>query len=67
MMRRVAHRYLVVALITAALIWWERPPARGQSPGGGFDPRRTPAVEVFQRYKDSVICVTGPAMYGRDS
>ena len=65
MMRRIAHRFLVAAaLIASGAVSWGGTPARGQS-ANGFDPRRTPAVEVFQRYKDSVICVTGPAIYGR--
>ncbi len=64
-MTSASHRFLVVTLIAAGLLGWPGLPARGQSSRAAFDPRRTPAVEVFQRYKDSVICVTGPAVYGR--
>jgi S1-C subfamily serine protease len=64
-MNRVVHRFLTVALVASGAVLWEGTLAQGQTPNGGFDPRRTPAVEIFRRYKDSVICVTGPAIYGR--
>ena len=32
----------------------------------GADPRRTPAVEIFQRYKDAVVYLTGPMANPRE-
>jgi len=42
--------------------------APGQKPNatrGPGDPRQTPAVEIFQRYKDCVIYLTGPTIRGK--
>ncbi len=50
-------------VLLATLIWAAGSPAPGQmkletvSP---TDPRRTPVVEVFHRWKDSVVYLTGP-------
>jgi serine protease Do len=42
---------------------------RGQEPlaaKSGADPRRTPAVEIFQRYKGAVVYLTGPMLGPRE-
>jgi serine protease Do len=36
------------------------------APRAAADPRRTPAVEIFQRYKDSVVYLTGPMLGPRE-
>jgi len=36
------------------------------APKNSADPRHTPAVEVFQRYKDSVVYLTGPMVGPRE-
>lgn len=37
------------------------------TPRSAADPRHTPAVEVFQRYKDAVVYLTGPMAGPRES
>ena len=49
--------------LLATLIWAAGGPARGQTKLetlSDTDPRRTPVVEVFHRWRDSVVYLTGP-------
>jgi len=59
-MRRVLLCSVIAA--SAATGWAQEPLA----PKGAADPRRTPAVEIFQRYKDSVVYLTGPMIGPRE-
>ena len=59
---------LAAVAALAALILGPAVPLRAQPVPAGTappDPRRTPAVEVFQHWKDSVIYLTGPEITGR--
>jgi serine protease Do len=57
-------RVLLGAAIAAfAAAGWAQ---QSVSPSGAADPRRTPAVEIFQRYKDSVVYLTGPMVGPRE-
>jgi S1-C subfamily serine protease len=57
------HIPLCLAIVAvAAAAWAHEPPAAAS----GADPRRTPAVEIFQRYKDAVVYLTGPMLNPRE-
>jgi serine protease Do len=51
-----------VIAISTAIGWAQEPPTSKNAP----DPRRTPAVEIFQRYKDAVVYLTGPMVGPRE-
>jgi serine protease Do len=56
------------ALLCAAIALFAAA-GRGEEPlvpRGAADPRRTPAVEIFQRYKDAVVYLTGPMIGPRE-
>ncbi len=60
MVMKRALLYLVIVAVAAV--------ARGQEPPAAnrADPRRTPAVEIFQHYKDAVVYLTGPMINPRE-
>lgn len=62
-MDHIAMKHILLcatALVTLAAA------AFAQDAANSADPRRTPAVEVFQRYKDSVVYLTGPMVGPRE-
>jgi serine protease Do len=59
-MRRVLLCVVVATCVSST--WAEEPSATK----GTADPRRTPAVEIFQRYKDAVVYLTGPMANPRE-
>ena len=62
--RAAMKRVLLCAAIAAfAAAGWAQEPL---APRAAADPRRTPAVEIFQRYKDSVVYLTGPMVGPRE-
>jgi serine protease Do len=54
---------LCVAIVAIAAVAWAQETLKA---GSGADPRRTPAVEIFQRYKDAVVYLTGPMVNPRE-
>jgi serine protease Do len=54
---------LCVAIVAVAAAAWAQEPLAARS---AADPRRTPAVEIFQRYKDAVVYLTGPMLGPRE-
>ena len=54
---------LCVAIVAVAAAGWAQEPLAARS---AADPRRTPAVEIFQRYKDAVVYLTGPMLGPRE-
>jgi serine protease Do len=54
---------LCVAILAVAAATWGQ---ESHSAGSAADPRRTPAVDIFQRYKDAVVYLTGPMLGPRE-
>ncbi len=57
-MKRSTRMEIAVLVAAISALWPRWSPA--QQPGTPRAPRRTPAVEVYQRWKDSVVLLNGP-------
>ena len=52
-----------IAIVAVTAAGWAQEPLAARV---AADPRRTPAVEIFQRYKDAVVYLTGPMLGPRE-